>query len=82
MSKSIALMLKDNTEFENSKFIVYSNVRSRIKDTKEGLSRFFDKDDQLFETDVMCIHGQLSKEEKSRYTQIFLDPEVEDDKAI
>ena len=82
MSKSIALMLKDNTEFENSKFIVYSNVRSRIKDVKEGLSRFFDKDDQLFETDVMCIHGQLSKEEKSRYTQIFLDPEVEHDKAI
>ena len=82
MSKSIALMLKDDIAFEHSKFIVYSNVRSRIKDVQEGLSRFFDKDDLLFEKDIMCIHGKLSKEEKSRYTQIFLNPEVEEDKSI
>ena len=42
MSKSIAMMLKDeNSSFPNSKFIVYSNVRSRIKDVKEGLCFFF-----------------------------------------
>ena len=83
MSKSIALMLtEENSQFPNSKFIVYSNVRSRIKDVKEGLCLLFDKDDKLFETDVMCIHGHLSKEEKARYTQIFLNPEVEDDESI
>lgn len=81
MSKSIALMLKEETDLP-SKFIVYSNVRSRIKDVKESLCLSFDKDDKLFEKDVICIHGQLSKEEKSRYTQIFLNPELEEDESI
>ena len=35
----------------------------------------FDKDDELFEDDIMCIHVNLSKEEKASYTQLFLNPE-------
>ena len=81
MSKSITRFLKINDDLPD-KFIVYSNVRSRIKDVQSGMCDVFDKDDQLFLDDIMCIHGQLSKEEKASYTQLFLNPEHEDDKRI
>ena len=81
MSKSIARILKINDDLPD-KFIVYSNVRTRIKDVQTGMCDFFDKDDDLFLNDIMCIHGQLSKEEKASYTQLFLNPEHEEDQKI
>ena len=81
MSKSIARILKINDDLPD-KFIVYSNVRTRIKDVQTGMCEFFDKDDDLFLHDIMCIHGQLSKEEKASYIQLFLNPEHEEDQNI
>ena len=81
MSNSIARLLKIDDN-QPKKIIVYSNVRSRIKDVDIGIGEFFNKDDTLYLDDTMCIHGQLTKEEKASYTQMFLNPEHEDDKRI
>ena len=81
MLKSISRFLKINDALPK-KFIVYSNVRFRIKDVQTGLCDVLDKDNDLFLDDIMCIHGQLSKEEKASYTQLFLNPEHDDDQRI
>ena len=63
---------------QSDKVIVYSNVRNRVIDVQEKLGDLFDRDDNLHKFEVLAIHGQLTKEEKSSYIQMFLDPQHPD----
>ena len=67
---------------QSDKVIVYSNVRNRVIDVQEKLGDLFDRDDNLHKFEVLAIHGQLTKEEKSSYIQMFLDPQHPDDANI
>ena len=65
-----------------SKSINYSNTRKHVIDLKTKSEREFDPDNVIHSTEVLAVHGQLSKAEKHHYTQIFLNLSHPDDGNI
>ena len=81
VSKLIVELLKTDSALPN-KVIVYSNVRHRVQNIEEKLGNLFDGDDLLHQFEALAVHGTLTKEEKSAYIQMFLDPKHRDDLKI
>ena len=81
-SQISSLLLSDEPEAGQDKVIVYSNIRKRLLVVQEKLEDAFDNEERLHQYEILSIHGQLTKEEKSAYIQMFLNPVREEDKGI
>jgi len=78
LKTSISKMLKETNDHPKQ-CIVYCNVQKRVIEIQEKLGEYFDADDDLYMHEVISIHGNLSKVEKTKYIQFFLDPQHPDD---
>ncbi len=56
-----------------NKVIIYSNQRTKITTCSEKIESFFDRDDDLWEHDVLTLVGTLTKDEKGFLVNTFLD---------
>ena len=81
MFKAIKKTLVDSSPIPK-KFIIYSNICSRVMDLQPKIGDYLDADDEINKHEVIVVHGNFSKVEKSRYTQFFINPDHPDDVNI
>ena len=51
-------------------------------DLQSKIGNYLDADDEINKHEVIVVHGNLSKVEKSRYIQFFINPDHPDDVNI
>jgi hypothetical protein len=56
----------------DSKFILYSNRRSKVDALTKSLGSWLDKNDSLRHVDVVPLVGTLSKEQKAHHIDVFV----------
>jgi hypothetical protein len=56
-----------------SKFIVYSNRRTKIEGVEEKLAAWLDSNDGNSKLAIVCLVGTLTKEQKAHYIDIFVN---------
>ena len=56
-----------------NKVVVYRNRCSCVMTFADNLELFFDSDDDLYEFDILRLHGNLSRDEKAQIIDLFVN---------
>ena len=70
------VQVDSNDEELPTKFMFYANTAKSIKGLSETLEEFLDSNQNTKDIDVLLVHGNLSKEEKSAFIGAFTETNI------
>ena len=56
-----------------NKMVIYANRCTRIMHFADSLETFFYSDDELYLSDILRLHGNLSRDEKAQIINLFIN---------